>query len=629
MLFLLLLSFFLYNNTIHLLPSFIHAWTQSERYAIALRFLDNGFDLLHPATFNLQTVDGITRMDFPFNEFIVAILMKIGGSVSPVIFRMYNLALSITGLVFLYLLAKKTTSSEIKSWLTVAFVFLSPLYTYYQAGFIPCVPAISFIFIAYYFFYNYKTEGNKKQFYWSILFFFLAAMIRLPFLIFLFAAFLQQFFLMIRSKKIILHEFVAFIIAFLVFGAYYRYNVHIGIMYGNMFLDTFLPAKNFDEFIEILQKIYDHWLLQYFTIWHYGLLSVSVLYALFVLLKTKKIQNKALGFNLLILGCGAILYSLLMMRQYYDHDYYFLDSLFVPVTLLFLLAIGTIPAEKVIMRVFLFSLTCISIVLMFIGSNKNQLDRYKFEPWDRVEISRRNFMNADKYLDAIGIPKDAKMLVIDSYSTNIPLYLMNRRGFTVYQTSRDNAAFALFQYKWDYVVIQDQFLFSDVLKYYPVVSSVIEPVAGNGRITIYKRSKKISRKSLSEMLRLEKREKVYAQYNKDLGLLDSLKEFGPLLSITALELKRRDHLQAYITCNMIYKKNKDIQMVISVAKGEETLHYQSYKLSDYYSAGTKSQYGEFHFVLPDLINDEELLKIYFWNPGKGNLVYDDLKIILY
>ena len=71
------LSVLLYESTINLFPSFIHAWTQSDRYAIALRFLDNGFDFFHPATFNLQTLEGITRVDFPINEFIVAISMKL------------------------------------------------------------------------------------------------------------------------------------------------------------------------------------------------------------------------------------------------------------------------------------------------------------------------------------------------------------------------------------------------------------------------------------------------------------------------------------------------------------------------------------------------------------------------
>ncbi|MBA3971132.1 MAG: glycosyltransferase family 39 protein, partial [Bacteroidetes bacterium] len=313
-LFLLAVSFLLYKTTITLPPSFIHAWTQSERYAIALQFLNNGFDLFHPATFNLQTVDGITRMDLPLNEFIVALLMKVLGTTSPVIFRMYTLLVGLTGLVFLYLFTKRITGSEISSWLAVAFVFFSPVYAYYQAGFIPCVPAISFVFIGYFFLHSYKTSLQKKHFYLAVLFFLLAALIRLPFFIFLFAFFIQQGYVFLQKRKLLFHELAGFSGAFLLFLLLYIHNVHLGKVYGNMFLDKFLPASNFAMFLEIMRRIYNHWLFQYFTFWHYLLLLIVVFYGW---RSRKKIvlENKPLWFSLLIVGCGELLYFLLMSSQ--------------------------------------------------------------------------------------------------------------------------------------------------------------------------------------------------------------------------------------------------------------------------------------------------------------------------
>jgi hypothetical protein len=636
-LFLLLLSLLLYHSTICLLPSFVHAWTQSERYAIALRFLDNGFDFFHPATFNLQTIDGVTRMDLPLNEFVVAVIMKILGTTAPIVFRLYTLCVSITGLVFLYLLTKKITGSELKAWLMAVFVFLSPLYTYYQAGFIPCVPAISFVIIAYYFFYDYKLQGNKKQFYLSILFFFLAAMIRLPFLIFPFAFFLQQCFLLIKTKKFIRHEFIGFSIAFGVFAAYYRYNVHLGIVYGNMFLDTFLPAKNMGELIEILGKMFDYWLLQYFTIWHYILFIIAFIYALVSILKNKKLKNKAVSFNLLILWVGTTLYFLLMARQYYDHDYYFLDSFFVPFVFLFMLFLNHIPLASGKRLIVIIFLAVIFVVFMFVGSSKNQSERYQFEPWDRVEISRLNFMNSDKYLDSIGISKDAKMLVIESYSTNIPLYLMKRKGYTVYQTNRDNAALALFRFNWDYVVIQDQFLLSDVLKYYPVVSSVIEPIAGNGKITVYKRSKRIQPKSLKEFLGITP-ERIVFKFTSDsmsssdhkILQLDSLTEYGITAVTSAKELKYSSGLKILVSSDLFFKEPfKDIQLVTSITSNGKSLYYQSFALSEYFKVSPLKQKMEFQFVLPALETPEDELKVYLWNPGKANLTYENWEVVIY
>ena len=311
-LFLLGISLLLYHTTIFLPPSFIHAWTQSERYAISLQFLNNGFDIFHPATFNLQTVDGITRMDLPLNEFVVAILMKIFGTTAPVIFRMYMLCVSITGLTFLYLLAKKTTKSELKSWIVVVFVFFSPLYTYYQVGFIPCVPAIAFVFIAYYYLYSYKAEQKRKHFYLSTLFFLLAAMIRFPFFVFLFGLLLQQVYCAFKQKKILRHEFIGFFIAFGLFAGYYFYNVHLGKIYGNMFLDRFLPAKSFRELIIIIEVMYQHWLFHYFTFWHYVLLFLSIACTIIAYRKSRYMVNKAMWFNLFIVGGGTVLYFLLM-----------------------------------------------------------------------------------------------------------------------------------------------------------------------------------------------------------------------------------------------------------------------------------------------------------------------------
>ncbi|MCX6296094.1 MAG: hypothetical protein NTX97_08505 [Bacteroidetes bacterium] len=653
-LFLLASSALLYRSTITLYPSFIHAWTQSERYAISLQFLNNGFDIFHPATFNLQTVDGITRMDLPLNEFIVAILMKILGTTSPLIFRTYTLCISIIGLIFLFLLSKKITSSVLKSWIVVLFVFLSPLYTYYQAGFVPCVPAISFVFIGYYYFYNYKTEGEKKQFYWGIFFFFLAAMIRLPFLIFLFATFLQQAYLYLKEKKFIKYEFFGFLIAFGTFIGYYRYNVHLGTVYGNMFLDTFLPAKSVSEFKEILHEICLHWLLQYFTVWHYILFFLAIFSSILAFKKSKRLENKAMWFNLFLCGGGAILYFLLMTCQYFDHDYYFLDSLFIPVVLLFLLCIRNIPAETERSKLILFAVFCVSVMFMFADSKWNQRERYSFRSWDRVEITQRNFMLADKYLDLLHIPKDAKMLVIDSYSTNIPLYMMNRKGYTVYQTCRDNAAVALLSPKWNYVVIQDIFLFSDVLRYYPIVSSLIEPIADNGKITIYKRSSQKKSKTLKEFLALDSKKIIYKasaafeseqpdkhfqgdeilKVNELSGstvcALDSSKEFGSSFILHANEINKCPNAKIYISVDILDQyPGSNLQLVVSVSDGKETSHYQSYKLQDYFKASENFQKEEFQFVLPPFGDANDELKIYFWNPGKGNLYYDNLEIIIY
>jgi len=81
-------SLFLHRKEINDFPQHIHAWAQSDYYAISLGFIDNGFDFFHPQTYtqNPQFPDGfltpkengITSADFPIHTYSVALLMKDG-----------------------------------------------------------------------------------------------------------------------------------------------------------------------------------------------------------------------------------------------------------------------------------------------------------------------------------------------------------------------------------------------------------------------------------------------------------------------------------------------------------------------------------------------------------------------
>lgn len=635
---LLLLSAFLYHSSILLFPSFIHAWTQSDRYAIALGFLDNGFDLFHPATFNLQTVEGITRVDFPINEFIVALLMKVFGT-SPVIFRVYTLCVSITGLVFLYLLAKKISASELKARFVVLFVFFSPVYSYYQAGFIPSIPAIACVFIAYYYFFSYKENALKKHFYLAVLFLLLAALMRLPFVVFLFAVFLQQLFMIIRERKIKAHEILVFISAFIVFAVYYLYNIHLGRLYGSMFLDSLLPAKSFSEFKEVLGEMYEHWCFHYFTVWHYILMFVLVLISVLTFYKRGgyKEEDKKYWFQFLIVSAGAVIYFLLMTRQYFAHDYYFLDSFFIPSILLLLFVIKNLSFETIKQELGWTIVLGLAAILFFFSNRHTQAERYSTGSWDRVEITRQNFTGAEHYLDSIGVAKDAKILVIDAYTTNAPLLLMNRKGYTVMGTTYKNIGVALQWCKWDYVAIQDIYLVSDVIKGYPPITSMLECIGSTGTVSFYKRSNKPEAKTLQQFIGITPERTVFEfSYNSatnethKMAQLDPATEYGVTAAVKASELKTPKGLKILVKSDLFVSENpKDIQLVVSISSKGGQLFYQSFALSDYFKPSVEAQKMEFQFVLPAFKTPEDELKIYLWNPGKVRLGYDNWEVIIY
>lgn len=630
--FLLGLSTFLYESIFNLFPSFIHAWTQSDRYAIALQFLDNGFDFFHPATYNLQTIHGITRVDFPINEFIVAILMKLFGTTAPVVFRVYTLCISIFGLTYLYLFSKKVTSSEIKSGLIVLFVFFSPVYFYYQVGFIPSIPSIACLFAAYYYYFSYKESQSKKQFFLAIVFLLLSALMRFPFIIFLVGVALQQGWMYLKEKKLRVNELLSFTVAFAFFLIYYFYNVHLGRTYGNMFLDYFMPAKSISELKEIVLEMINHWGLHYFTLSHYALLLIAFIVVVSQWIRSKSIQDKKYWFHLLIVGCGTGIYFLMMARQYYAHDYYFLDSFFVPVVLLLVFSIKSIQLDSMLKKAVWISVFCIQIILFFLFSQRTQNERYTSGPWDRTEITRQNFTGTEKFLDDFGMPKEAKILVIDAYTTNAPLILMNRKGYTVLGTTAENISTSLFWADWDYVAIQDLYLVSDVIKSYPFITTLIDRVGGNGKVSFYKKSKEAKEKSLKQFLGITKENTFFAPPIQDstLVVLDSTTEFGVTTSVKASELKNEKNLKVLVRCDFVsHQELGEMQLVVTIANKYKTVYYQNFFLRDYYKPSIQWQKMEFQFVLPPFETPDDELKAYLWNPSKTDLLYNNWEVIVY
>lgn len=650
------LSVFLYHSTISLFPAFVHSWTQSERYALSLGFLNNGFDLFHPCTYNLQTIEGITRVDLPINEYIVAIIMKISGSTTPAIFRIYTLTISIIGCLFLYLLSLKISRSEIRSWTIVLIAFLSPVYTYYQAGFLPSVPAISFIFIGYYYYYLSLETKKRKQLYIALFFILLAALIRIPFVIYLVALLAHMVWTFLKCRKIVFPELLFVFICFIIFFSYYKYNVHLGRMYGNMFLDELLPARNMEELKDIIKQIKNIWLFQYQNIAYYLLLAFGGIFMVIHFIRKKEIdsQQRHFLFHSLILSSGALLYFLAMMRQFFDHDYYFLDSLFVPSIFLLIGASSFIPLEALRSKITWIAIAVIALFFSFKVNQINQQERYQTNEWDRVEISRQNFIGSESYLDSLGIDKDAKILVIDAYSTNIPLILMNRKGYTVYQTNRDDAFLPLIKYKWDYVVIQDQFLISDVLHYYPIVQQMIERIDGNGKISIYKKSKNYKLKSLEEFLNIQKKNALYnnkhsfdestqpdgiiakqiAQTNDvfrtapSAAFLNKDMEYGNIANIKGTSFENKQ-VKAFLQFYLKHPEAlRSIQLVSAVTHNDSMINYQSVDLKKFSKTSAQWNKVELLFVPPRL-KEGDKWTLYIWNKEREVIYYDDLEVTIY
>ena len=648
-----LLSYLFFKERIGEFPSFIHAWTQSDRYALALGFINNGFDFFHPQTFNLVTINGITQVDFPIHEYVVALIMKLTGIHEPVIFRCYTLIYGIIGLYFLFRLTKFFGGTFFHGLFIAVFIMTCPVFSYYLDGFLPSIPSFSNVIIGFYFYFRSRKNHSGRDFIISIFFLTLAALSRMPFFIFLFAVCCQVLLEYFKTQKLIRKQFMMVVAGMFLVVFYFLYNVYLAKKYGSQFLTTILPAKNFGEMKEVISDVISRWKFDYFSLAHYiTLLAIAILIIFIAAIKKNNSKNNLTGIYILIAFCGTIFYFLLMAKQFPEHDYYFIDSFYPVLALLLVYCLPKIQVSSVVTKISFLFTGCVLIFFFVKAAEKSLADRYTVHEWDRGEITRQNFNGAENFLDKTGIPKTAKMLVLDAYTTNTPLILMNRKGYTLLWTSKENIDTAM-KRDFDFVVMQNCFVVSDIIHFDPAILHQLEKISDNGTISVYKKMNDENR-SIEDFLGIKKSTiyyRCFSDFESD-GLcagLDSSKrtnekykdgtssfktepteEYNPTFRFLKKEFAFSKSTKVFLRA-MIFREDveKDLDIVTSLNHGEETYFYRNFSINQYLGKAGGWQEMMFQFVLPEIKSDDDKLTVYIWNNNKNKFYLDNFELTIY
>lgn len=492
------LGFVFHYKYLNEFPSHIHAWAQSDRYALALGFLDNGLNFFKPQTFifnhqfphhwELPSDKTITAVDFPIHDYIPALLMKLSGTISPWVFRSYILLYSFLGLFFLFKLAYSITNDYLKSVFVVVFAASSPIYVYYQGGFLPTIPSLSNTMIGIYFYYRHLKENKKIDFWLSVFWLTLAALARTTFAIPIVAVMVNEFFRWLKKETGFASKVIPVSISILALLSYFLYNGYLREKYGSIFLNYIMPPDDFQHLKEIFKSVYDLWIFQYFSIPHYLVLLVVFLLAVYFIAKRKSAFSKEkiyFGSLLLVYIFGCAVFTFLMLRQFPDHDYYFLDTFYLPIVAFFILFLSQIPMVKTrkskIIAIPIVSLTSLLLMLQPI---KYQETRRETGSQNKTIATIKNFKNASEFLDSLEISHNSKILVIDVVAPNIPFILMQRKGFGIMNVSRKNIEETL-KWDFDFIVIQNGYLISEVYVEYPEILSKLNKIGDNGKISVF------------------------------------------------------------------------------------------------------------------------------------------------
>ncbi|MEI6851503.1 MAG: glycosyltransferase family 39 protein, partial [Bacteroidota bacterium] len=636
----------------------IHAWAQADRYALALNFQKNGFDLFHPETFTLnkqfpakdktRTETGITQVDCPLHEYVIAMIMTALHNNSPVVFRLYNLLYGILGMFFLFLMVRNRTQSELKSLAVVLFAFLSPMLVFYFDGFLPSVSSLASVLIAYYFYFSYRNNRLLRNLLFAVWFATIAALSRTPFALILGAIFCQVLFDIFKNRKIEGKFLAPFFVAFAVLLAYFIYNRWMAWAYGSVFLTHIMPVTDGGEIHEILKHIKEAWLTSYFTIYHYAVFLILAIVFFVQWIRKKKLSDfqKQVGFQFVITASGGIAYFFLMVLQYYSHDYYFIDSFYIPCLLFVIMCMDSLRLEKLYSKA-IFIVVLAIFGIMSYGKCKEDITlRYAEDPNSRVSAEVNSFEGSEKYLDSLKIDANAKILVLKAYSANIPQIMMNRSGYGLMDNSADDIKKSL---TWDfnYIAVQNADILSEIVNSYPDIINQLEPLGTNGKISIYK--KQFRKKELREFLQIKDSElfsttscpkqndSISDMLSTNISCdsvfhIKSDKEFLDLLKLDISNYKSENLILIFTAdCRMNLFKKGNTDLVLSVKRGEEQAFYKSYALNDYQGNENSSDFRKLSFLFPLKYNDKGKINMsfYLWNNGQNEMELKNIGIWIF
>jgi len=659
------LGVLLQKNYINEFPSYIHAWAQSDRYALAKGFINNNFNFFKPETLVLNhqfpddwevpSKESITAVDFPIHDYIPAIFMKLSGISSPWIFRVYIMLFSFIGLFFLFKIAMLFTNHFFKSIFVVIFASTSPVFAYYQNGFLPTIPSMAIAFIGIYYYTKYLASHKKNQFNLSILFLTLAALSRTTFAIPLIAVLGLEFIRIFKQRTLILPKIIPVLTSISVLLFYFFYNTFLREKYGSIFLNHILPATSIQEAYDICKIVIKNFLYQYFSIYHYIIFIFLIgISSYMIAIKKTKISKESFTvlFLTIIIFIGCSVFTLLMLRQFPSHDYYFLDTFFLPIMLFLIFIISSISPIKTkwINGINLVVLLIVSIPLVVNAHSSQKAKRITGE-WDRTNSTINNFKDTERYLDSLKIPQNSNMLVIDGYAPNIPFILMNRKGYVVMTTSKENISESL-TWDYDYIVMQNEFFLSDIYLNYPEIISKTEKVWDNGRISISKLRKVELKQSLDAYLGLSNMNPILKEKmdfdtvtsknwqninpttkfkfsGQNSGFLTQNMEYGLTYKTKDLpEIKEKGRL-IFFQSYFLHHSNCNVEVIVSIIENDKTLYYKTFNLQDLLKEKNVWEKVNLIFQLPKVNNNNYEFSLFIWNKGKTELFIDDFEFKLF
>lgn len=490
-------------NTLDNYPEYIHTWAQSDRFALALNFISNGFDILNaqtflfntefPTNFLIQRESTIVSVNLPIHELVISIIMWLLNTSSPLVFRLYVFCWSCLGTFYLFKLSGFLKLSTSCRYIFIVFAITSPVYVYYQDNFLPSALNLSTVIIGFYYYLRYSDSKRVNFFIAASFFMLLSSIYRTTAIIPFIAILAIEFISLIKSKGNFVTFSLILVISAVILYFHREHNIEQIHIYGSAFLYYLVPASDFNQSLEIIINGTKKWFFD--CISPFQLMIILFLFSILRKSQLKRVELKEHNLLLFIVisSLGFFAFWMAMLTKYSDHDYYFLDTFYFPI-MLFTLVLFKTSFNNAINK---YKTNRISIWLLIVLSVINigyaysiQSQRTTGYATNLSTIINHSFQDSDKVLDAIGISKDDTLLVIAPKLPNLPFVHLKRKGLILFTKQKLEFEKGL-NWNYDYIV-SPTFYIKGIKKKFPTLNKYLIPILSNKKLSVYKIKKESS-----------------------------------------------------------------------------------------------------------------------------------------
>ncbi|MBN2635601.1 MAG: glycosyltransferase family 39 protein [Prolixibacteraceae bacterium] len=435
---LVFLGLFLYYNlnvSLFYPPQSVHIWRQTNCLSLTQNYYQYNLPFFSPEMHNQFPDNGGSGKsvgEFPLIYYFVAQLWKIFGK-HEWIFKLVQNLIMFFGLFALYGSLKQVLKNQFYAVFASLLLFTAPTFVYFGPNFLPDVPSLSFIFIAWFFVIKFLRDRKYYKLWLSALMFCLAMLLKITSAISFVALggwVLFELLFIKRENQVFkfnVKHFIPFVLIVIPVIAWYLYVDHYNELHGGHF--SFhgiwpvwtMDKVQFDRIIDALDKIYFKEL--FYPVTQY--ITVGIWIYLMVFIKKLKPVYR---YFIIVLPIGFLIQLLLWFQVLEGHDYYMINLyiVFVAVWLVFLLKLKDIKSH---IKYIVYGLLVVFFSVNAIKCNKQALDRYR--GWMQDDYNRmKALISIEPSFEKWGIEKEHKVIAINDFSINSSLYYMNRKGYT-------------------------------------------------------------------------------------------------------------------------------------------------------------------------------------------------------